>query len=132
MTGDRTWDFLDPRSKGRLLGVLQREIEEMFELAAEPTRWHAPTACEGWELRDMVGHLVAETEGYLSAFDIARRGGSGCGRRPTRRRTTALGALSTHSLPTGGREVFVSLRGCLDGGGSRSCSRIGARSRTGA
>jgi hypothetical protein len=128
MTGDRTSDFLDPRSKGRLLGVLQREIEEMFELAAEPTRWHAPTACEGWELRDMVGHLVAETEGYLSAFDIARRGGlgakepvgvagmakasdaaaralrdvprdellerlrptslPGCGRRPTRRRTT--------------------------------------------
>jgi uncharacterized protein (TIGR03083 family) len=74
MSGDPTWDFLDPASKGRLLGVIQREIEEMFELAAEPTRWHAPTACEGWELRDMVGHLAAETEGYLSAFDIARRG----------------------------------------------------------
>jgi uncharacterized protein (TIGR03083 family) len=77
MTGDRTWDFLNSASKGRLLGVLQREIEEIFDLAAEPTRWHAPTACEGWELRDMVGHLVAETEGYLSAFDIARRGGQG-------------------------------------------------------
>jgi uncharacterized protein (TIGR03083 family) len=74
MTSDPTWDFQNPASKGRLLGVLQREIDEMFELAAEPTRWHAPTACEGWELRDMVGHLVAETEGYLSAFDVARRG----------------------------------------------------------
>ena len=74
MTDDPTWDFLNPASKGRLLGVLQREIDEMFELAAEPTRWHAPTACAGWELRDMIGHLVAETEGYLSAFDVARRG----------------------------------------------------------
>jgi uncharacterized protein (TIGR03083 family) len=74
MSDDPTWDFLDPASKGRLLGVLRREIEEMFELAAEPTRWDAPTACEGWELRDMIGHLVAETEGYLSAFDSARRG----------------------------------------------------------
>src|ERR671911_3075867 len=74
MTGDPTWDFQNPASKDRLLGVLQREIDEMSELAAEPTRWHALTACEGWELRDMVGHLVAETEGYLSAFDIARRG----------------------------------------------------------
>jgi uncharacterized protein (TIGR03083 family) len=74
MTGDPTWDFLDPASKGRLLGVLEREIDEMFELAAEPTRWHAPTACTGWELRDMIGHLLAETEGYLSAFDVARRG----------------------------------------------------------
>src|SRR5512132_4608994 len=74
MSDDPTWDFLDPASKGRLLGVLQREIEEMFELAAEPTLWGAPTACEGWELRDMIGHLAAETEGYLSAFDVARRG----------------------------------------------------------
>ncbi len=84
MSNDPTWDFLDPASKGRLLGVLQRETEEMFELAAEPTRWHAPTACEGWELRHMIGHLAAETEGYLSAFDIARRGGverEGAGRR---------------------------------------------------
>jgi uncharacterized protein (TIGR03083 family) len=74
MTRDPTWDFLDPASKGRLLGVLQREIDEMFDLAAEPARWHSPTACPGWELRDMIGHLVAETEGYLSAFDSARRG----------------------------------------------------------
>jgi uncharacterized protein (TIGR03083 family) len=74
MSSDPTWDFMNPASKGRLLGVLQREIDEMFELTAEPGRWHAPTACAGWELRDMVGHLVTETEGYLSAFDIARRG----------------------------------------------------------
>jgi uncharacterized protein (TIGR03083 family) len=74
MAGDPTWDFLNPASKGRLLGVLEREIAEMFQLAAEPERWHAPTACPGWEVRDMVGHLVAETEGYLSAFDSARRG----------------------------------------------------------
>ena len=74
MTGDPTWDFQDPASKGRLLGVLQLEIDEMFELTAEPGCWHTPTACPGWEIRDMVGHLVAETEGYLSAFDSARRG----------------------------------------------------------
>ena len=74
MTGDPTWDFQDPASKGRLLGVLQLEIDEMFELTVEPGRWHTPTACPGWEIRDMVGHLVAETEGYLSAFDSARRG----------------------------------------------------------
>src|SRR6266516_2220510 len=74
MTGDPTWDFLNPASKGRVLDVLQREVGEMFELASEPARWHTPTACAGWEVRDMVGHLVAETEGYLRAFDSARRG----------------------------------------------------------
>ena len=79
MTGDPTWDFMNPASKKRVLGVLQREIDEMFDLAAELDRWHAPTACPGWELRDMIGHLVTETEGYLSAFDIARRGVAAAG-----------------------------------------------------
>jgi uncharacterized protein (TIGR03083 family) len=79
MAGDPTWDFRDPASKGRLLGVLEREVDEMFELAAAPGRWHTPTACPGWEVRDMVGHLVAETEGYLSAFDRARRGVAAAG-----------------------------------------------------
>ena len=72
--GDPTWDFMNPASKRRLLGVLEREIDEMFDLAADPGHWHAPTACPGWELRDMIGHLVTETEGYLSAFDTARGG----------------------------------------------------------
>jgi uncharacterized protein (TIGR03083 family) len=74
--GDPTWDFQDPASKGRLLGALRTESDAMFDLAAEPSRWHTPTACEGWELRDMIGHLVDATESYLTAFDIARRGGA--------------------------------------------------------
>ena len=82
MARDPTWDFLDPASKGRLLGVLQREVDEMFGLAAEPARWHTPTACPGWELRDMVGHLV-DADGGLPvgvrhrAPRRRRRGGAG-------------------------------------------------------
>jgi uncharacterized protein (TIGR03083 family) len=72
--GDPTWDFWNPASKVRLLGVLRREIDTLFELAAEPARWHAPTACAGWELRDMVGHLVDATESYLLGLDLAQRG----------------------------------------------------------
>ena len=29
MSGDPTWDFLNPASKGRVLGELQRGMEEM-------------------------------------------------------------------------------------------------------
>jgi len=76
MTSDPTWDFQNPASKTRLLGVLRAEIDEMFDLAAEPAHWHSPTACPGWEMRDMVGHLVDATESYLTGFDIARRGGA--------------------------------------------------------
>lgn len=74
MAGDPTWDFQDPACKDRLLDVLRREIDEMFELAADPARWHAPTACPGWEIRDMVGHLLDATESYLTGFDVARNG----------------------------------------------------------
>ena len=71
MTRDPTWNFQDPASKNRLLGVLRREIDEMFELAAEATRWHTPTACPGWEIRDMIGDLLDATHNYLTGFDIA-------------------------------------------------------------
>jgi uncharacterized protein (TIGR03083 family) len=77
MPSDPTWDFRDPASKHRLLQVLERETAEFFELTADPSRWQAPTACAGWEVRDMVGHFVDATEGYLSGFEIARRGVTG-------------------------------------------------------
>jgi uncharacterized protein (TIGR03083 family) len=63
-------------SKERLLDVLQREIDDTMELVADPERWQAPTACEHWEVRDVIGHLVDTTEGYLPAFDSARDGGN--------------------------------------------------------
>jgi uncharacterized protein (TIGR03083 family) len=76
MADDPTWNFQDPASRPRLLSMLRRETDAMFDLAAEPARWHIPTACPGWEIRDMIGHLVDATEGSLSAFDTARRGGA--------------------------------------------------------
>lgn len=71
-TNDPTWNFQDPASRERVLRVLQGEMDAMFDLVAEPARWEAPTACEAWEARDVVGHLVDTTEGYLPAFAGAR------------------------------------------------------------
>jgi uncharacterized protein (TIGR03083 family) len=74
MVDDPSWDFQNPASKDRLLTVLGAEIDAMFELVADPARWHTPTACPGWEVRDMVGHLMDATDGYLTAFDMAHTG----------------------------------------------------------
>lgn len=74
--GDASWNFMDPASKGRLLDVLQSEIDGLFSLVADPDRWEAPTACSAWQVRDVVGHLVDTTEGYLPAFEAARTGGT--------------------------------------------------------
>jgi uncharacterized protein (TIGR03083 family) len=73
---DPSWNFQDPASKERVLSVLQGEMDAMFGLVADPARWEAPTACEAWEARDVVGHLVDTTEGYLPAFAGARTGAS--------------------------------------------------------
>jgi uncharacterized protein (TIGR03083 family) len=76
MANDPSWNFMDPSSKDRLLGAVRREMNATFALASDPARWEAPTACEVWEVRDVVGHLVDTTEGYLPNFDIARNGGT--------------------------------------------------------
>jgi uncharacterized protein (TIGR03083 family) len=73
---DPSWNFQDPASKERVLSVLQGEMDAMFGLISDPSRWEAPTACESWEARDVVGHLVDTTEGYLPAFAGARTGAS--------------------------------------------------------
>jgi uncharacterized protein (TIGR03083 family) len=75
-TTDQSWNFMDATSKDHLLGVVQREIDHTFDLVSDPARWTAPTACAGWEARDVIGHLVDTTEGYLPAFDLARTGGT--------------------------------------------------------
>jgi len=65
VTADQSWNFEHPTGRRRLLGELRREIDDMSELAADPARWHMPTACPGWELRDMIGHLLDASESYL-------------------------------------------------------------------
>ena len=48
----------------------------MFAMIEDPATWEAPTACEGWTTRDVVGHIVDTTEGYFRAFAAARGEGA--------------------------------------------------------
>jgi len=34
------------------------------------------TRCTEWEVRDIVGHMIDVTEGYLSRWDVARKNGT--------------------------------------------------------
>jgi uncharacterized protein (TIGR03083 family) len=69
------WDATNPASKENLLRAVREEAERMLELAADPENWEKPTASGHWQVRDIIGHMVDVTEGYLKAFDIARSGG---------------------------------------------------------
>ena len=70
------WDATGYDAKDTLLRVVRREAEGMLALAGAPGAWERETACPGWEVRDVVGHLIDVTESYFVGFDAARSGSS--------------------------------------------------------
>lgn len=71
-----TWDATTFDGKPTILRVVRTEAERMFALAEAPRAWEAATACEHWQVRDVIAHLVDTTEGYFTGFDIARGNGT--------------------------------------------------------
>jgi len=65
---------MDYSSKDLVLDVVRGERATFFDIVHDPANWRAPTRCAGWEVRDMVGHMIDVTEGYLANFDRARKG----------------------------------------------------------
>src|SRR6266851_2174374 len=63
-------------AKDTVLDVLKRDQKKFFGLVEDPRNWNLQTRCTEWEVRDLVGHLIDVTEGYLSRWDAARKGES--------------------------------------------------------
>src|SRR5258708_17574757 len=70
------WNAMTYEGKETILQVVRDEAERMFAMAEAPGAWEAPTACDAWQVRDIIGHVVDTTEGYFKAFETARSGGS--------------------------------------------------------
>ncbi|MFD0854384.1 maleylpyruvate isomerase family mycothiol-dependent enzyme, partial [Actinomadura adrarensis] len=70
-----SWNFMDPASKKTLLDLVRREAEGMFTLAGGDEAWARPTACDGWNAGDVIGHLVDTTETYFQSFAAVREAG---------------------------------------------------------
>jgi uncharacterized protein (TIGR03083 family) len=68
------WDATSYEGKPTILRVVRDEAERLFELAERPGAWEGPTACESWQVKDIIGHLIDTTEGYFAAFETARNG----------------------------------------------------------
>lgn len=73
------WNAMSYEGKDTILRVVDAEAARFFALAEKSDAWEAPTACDKWSTRDVVGHIVDTTEGYFAAFDAAR----GTGREGT-------------------------------------------------
>jgi uncharacterized protein (TIGR03083 family) len=61
-------------SKDVVLDVVRTERDRFYQVIDNPANWLVPTRCEGWQVRDMVGHMIDVTEGYLTRWDMARKG----------------------------------------------------------
>lgn len=58
-------------SKDVVLDVLRTERHRFYEVMEDPDKWHVDTRCEGWEVRDLVGHMIDVSEAYLDRWAIA-------------------------------------------------------------
>src|SRR5437660_11942036 len=60
-----------------VLDVARTERANFYNIIDNPDNWYVQTGCSEWEVRDMVGHMIDVTEGYLTAWDMARNGETG-------------------------------------------------------
>src|SRR5712692_6621804 len=65
---------MDYSGKDTVLDVVRTERAQFYVIVDNPDNWNVQTRCSEWEVRDMVGHMIDVTEGYLSRWDMAREG----------------------------------------------------------
>src|SRR5215831_9258084 len=64
---------MDYSGKSTVLDVVRTERAKFFDILDDPNNWQVQTRCEDWEVRDIAGHMIDVTEGYLSRWDMARK-----------------------------------------------------------
>lgn len=65
---------MDYSGKATVLDVVRTEHANFFSVVDVPENWYVQTRCSEWEVRDIVGHMIDVTEGYLSRWEMARNG----------------------------------------------------------
>lgn len=64
---------MDYSAKDTVLDVVRTERARFYSIIDVPQNWESPTRSGHWEVRDLVGHMIDVTEGYLTRWDMARR-----------------------------------------------------------
>lgn len=65
---------MDYSGKDTVLDVIRKESGDFFRLVDDPNNWMVQTRCTEWQVRDIVGHMIDVTEGYLKRWEMARKG----------------------------------------------------------
>jgi uncharacterized protein (TIGR03083 family) len=64
---------MDYSGKDTVLDVVRQERAKFYEIVDNPENWYVQTRCTEWQVRDLVGHMIDVTEGYLTRWDKARQ-----------------------------------------------------------
>ena len=72
-TGTTRVNVFEHSGKEFLLNLDREERAEFYKLLDEAS-WEGPTASGHWQVRDLCGHMIDVTEGYLERFAMARAG----------------------------------------------------------
>src|SRR5262244_4360073 len=67
---------MESSSKDTVLEVARAERAKFYDIIDDPKNWYVQTRCTEWEVRDLVGHMIDVTEGYLSRWEVAGKGES--------------------------------------------------------
>src|SRR5713226_677857 len=65
---------MDYSGKDTVLDVVRTERATFYNIVDDPDNWYVQTRCTEWEVRDLVGHMIDVTEGYLARWEAARKG----------------------------------------------------------
>jgi len=65
---------MDYSGKSAVFDAVRQDRANFFSIIDDPKNWNVQTRCTEWEVRDIVGHMIDVTEGYLSRWEIAREG----------------------------------------------------------
>ncbi len=74
MTATEPVNTMSYAGKPVLLDVIHNERKVFYDLIGDPANWNVQTRCTDWEVRDLVGHMIDVTEGYLDRWEAARKG----------------------------------------------------------
>lgn len=61
-------------TRATVLTVMRRDREKFTQMVSDPKNWNVMTRCAGWEVRDLVGHLIDVMEGYFVNWEHAKKG----------------------------------------------------------
>jgi uncharacterized protein (TIGR03083 family) len=61
-------------TRSTVMTVMRRDRDKFDRLVSDPKNWNVMTRSEGWEVRDLVGHMIDVMEGYFKNWDLAKKG----------------------------------------------------------